>query len=240
MVRLFRGMTVSGVAVFGMATSSFAADLPSRQMAPPPPPPLFYNWSGFYVGLNAGVGWNNAGNVTVQDPNLGSRSIGVSAHSGFVGGGQIGWNFQYGSFVGGFETDIQYAGIKESVNWGPYGFLGVSSGGSGGYFGTVRARAGYAIDRTLLYLTGGLAYGGLNASPFGGNTSNTGYALGGGVEYAFDQHWTTRLEALYVNLSNGESKTVAVTGPLQTVYYPLHASNGNGGGVVRIGLNYKF
>ena len=165
----------------------------------------------------------------------------MGSTSGFIGGGQIGYNIQSGAFVGGLETDIQYAGIKDSVAWGPYGFLRVNSGGSGGYFGTVRVRGGYAIDRTLLYLTGGLAYGGLSSDPLGGNaTSHTGYTLGGGVEYAIDQHWTARLEALYINLSNGESKTIGVTGPLQTVYYPVRVSNGNGGGVVRLGVNYKF
>jgi outer membrane immunogenic protein len=219
--------------------SAFAADLPQRASAPVFIPPPVYNWSGFYVGVNAGIGWNNSGNVTVADPVLGAYSIGIGTHSGFVGGGQLGYNFQSGAFVYGLETDIQYANIGGSVNWGPYGFLGISSGNSGQYFGTVRARAGYAMDRTLLYLTGGFAYGGLNSSPFGGNaTSNTGYALGGGVEYAITNNWTAKVEALYVNLSNGGTKTIAVTSG--GLIYPVSASNGNGGGVVRVGLNYKF
>ena len=85
------------------------------------------------------------------------------------------------------------------------GRLGLSTGSSG-IFGTVRPRLGYAIDRTLLFATGGLAYGGLNSSPLSGNaTSNVGYALGGGVEYAFTYNWTVKLEALHINLSNGSN-----------------------------------
>jgi outer membrane immunogenic protein len=219
--------------------SALGADLPMRSAPPVFTPLPVYNWSGFYVGVNAGVGWANGGNVTVADPKLGPQSINVSSHSGFLGGGQIGYNFQAGEFVYCVEADIQYADIGSSVNWGPYGKLGVSTGSNGEYFGTVRARAGYAIDRTLLFLTGGLAYGGLNSSPLGGNaTSNVGYALGGGVEYAFTQHWTAKIEALYINLSNGSNRTIAVTNG--GVIYPISVSSGNGGGLVRVGVNYKF
>jgi outer membrane immunogenic protein len=222
------------------SASAFAADLPTRK-APPPmysPTPV-YNWSGFYIGGNAGIGWSNGGNVTVADPKLGPQSISVSSHSGFIGGGKIGYNFQAGEFVYGVEADIQYANIGSSVNWGPYGRLGVATGSDGEYFGTLRARAGYAIDRTLIYATGGLAYGGLNSSPLGGNaTSNVGYAIGGGVEYAFTEHWTAKVEALYINLSNGSNRTIAVTNG--GVVYPISVSSGNGGGLVRVGVNYKF
>jgi outer membrane immunogenic protein len=227
--------------LFAMASASaLAADLPTRKAAPVfVAPPAVYNWSGFYIGGNAGVGWANGGHVTVADPKLGPQSISISSHSGFIGGGQIGYNFQAGEFVYGVEADIQYANIGSSVNWGPYGRLGVATGSDGEYFGTLRARAGYAIDRTLIYATGGLAYGGLNSSPLGGNaTSNVGYALGGGVEYAFTEHWTAKVEALYINLSNGSNRTIAVTNG--GVVYPISVSNGNGGGLARVGVNYKF
>jgi outer membrane immunogenic protein len=232
-------LLLSGAVIAISTTVAFAADLPMRSAPPVYVPPPLYNWSGFYIGDNAGVGWSNGGNVTVFDPALGPQSIGVNSHSGFIGGGQIGYNFQVGEFVYGLETDIQYASIGGSVNWGPYGRLGVSTGSSGEYFGTLRARAGYAIDRTLLYLTGGLAYGGLNSSPLGGNaTSNVGYALGGGVEYAFTQNWTAKVEALYINLSNGSNRTIAVTNG--GAVFPISASAGNGGGLLRVGVNYKF
>jgi outer membrane immunogenic protein len=95
------------------------------------------------------------------------------------------------------------------------------------------------IFRRASRTPGGLAYGGLNSSPLSGSaTSNVGYALGGGVEYAFTQNWTAKLEALYINLSNGGNRTIAVTNG--GLVYPISANAGNGGGLVRVGLNYKF
>jgi outer membrane immunogenic protein len=237
---MLRQSLALSTALLALATaSSFAADLPMRSAPPIFSPVPVYDWSGFYIGVNAGAGWSNAGNVTVNDPVLGARSVSVDSHAGFLGGGQLGYNFQTGVFVWGIETDIQGASIGSSVNWGPYGKLGLSTGSSGEWFGTTRGRLGYAIDRTLVYFTGGVAYGGLNANPLqGGATSNVGYTLGGGVEYAFSQHWTAKLEAFYINLSNGGNRTVYVTNG--GLIYPVSANAGNGGGLVRVGINYKF
>jgi len=76
------------------------------------------------VGVNAGIGWSNGGNVTISDPVLGAQSIGVNSRSGFVGGGQIGYNFQAGPFVYGLETDIQYANIGGPLTGVHMGDLG--------------------------------------------------------------------------------------------------------------------
>ena len=90
-------------------------------------------------------------------PVLGVVSGGGS-DGGFVGGGQIGYNYQFNQFVIGLETDIQYAdlGNGRSLTFGQ-GFAGNNNNGN--WFGTVRARAGFAFDRALVYATGGLAYG---------------------------------------------------------------------------------
>ena len=104
-------LLLATVAVFGFAGAAAAADLPSRY-APPPmvaAVPLF-TWTGFYVGVNAGYGWNTNDNNTFIDPVLGVVSGGGS-DGGFVGGGQIGYNYQFGQFVIGLETDIQYADL---------------------------------------------------------------------------------------------------------------------------------
>ena len=69
------------------------------------------------------------------------------------GGGQIGYNFRTGAFVFGVEADIQYADLSSKANWGGYNYS--FDGGGSQYFGTVRARVGYAIDRVLVYVTGG-------------------------------------------------------------------------------------
>jgi outer membrane immunogenic protein len=205
-----------------------------------------FTWTGFYVGLNAGVGWAGSRDVVVTGPTPGSSGIlsGGGGDGAFVGGGQIGYNWQSGSIVYGLETDIQYVDTSGDVAWGPYTWWAGRGGGDGAYFGTVRARIGYAIDRTLIYITGGLAYGGLNTNPLtGDSTSNAGWTIGGGVEYAFTNNWTIKLEGLYVDLSEGR-KTRAFFNPagglLPAGTYTATTDSSSGAGLVRVGVNYKF
>jgi outer membrane immunogenic protein len=186
------------------AGSALAADLPSRKAAPmlPPPPPPAPLWTGFYVGLNAGGTWANSnmqaiavGPVAYTDGYPIGRQGALSSHlaafssaatvsaansganSGFIGGGQIGYNWQfYGSLVAGVEADIQ--GIAGNSGGGTIAtaaavgngssYIGLHSvRGSLDYLGTVRGRLGWLFTPTLLvYGTGGLSYGGvtLNAA----------------------------------------------------------------------------
>lgn len=223
--------------------AAYSADLPPRQ-APVLYTPAF-TWAGLYVGLNAGIGWSDSRDVVVTGPTAASSGIltGGGGDGAFVGGAQIGYNWQSGAIVYGLEADIQYVDAGGSVAWGPYTWW---TGGDddGGYFGTVRVRLGYAIDRTLIYLTGGLAYGGLNSNPLtGNNTSNVGWTIGGGVEYAFTNNWTIKLEGLYVDLSEGRKSRVFVNpagGALPAGTYTATTDGGGGAGIVRVGLNYKF
>jgi outer membrane immunogenic protein len=221
------------------APTAFAADLPARTYTPPPAPvaavPIF-TWTGFYIGLNAGYGWNvNDSAVTVPGVGL----VDVTGDDGFVGGGQVGYNYQIGSFVLGLEADLQYAdlGNERDVTFGD-SFV---AGGGLDWFGTVRARAGYAFDRALLYATGGFAFGGgsggnclANGIPFTcGDDTSTGWTLGGGLEYAVTNNFTVKLEGLYVNLDRGGDDAPFDTGVL------LNRDDYEFG-VVRAGLNYKF
>ena len=198
---------VSTTLAICLATTTVAADLPSR--SPPVAPTIYapvFTWAGLYVGLNAGVGWGDSGGVIVTGPTaVSSASLGGGSSDGrFIGGAQIGYNWQSGAIVYGLETDIQYVDTGGNVAWGPYTWWGGRGGGDGAYFGTVRARIGYAFDRTLIYITGGLAYGGLNTNPITGNsTSNAGWTIGGGVEYAFTHNWTVKIEGLYVDTGEG-------------------------------------
>src|SRR6266576_3229002 len=98
-----------------------------------------YNWNGAYVGVNLGYQW---GQVT---------NWGSAKPAGVMGGGQVGYNWQFGQFVLGAEADLQGSGASDT--FAAYKF-------SNPWFGTVRGRAGYAMNNVLLYLTGGLAYGG--------------------------------------------------------------------------------
>jgi outer membrane immunogenic protein len=185
------------------AFSAFAADLPSRKAAPvyAPPPPM---WTGFYAGLNAGYNFGTNGSVGSLNVAPGwtgiaeyaspSSAVGIgptamsgygnngnNTQSGFIGGGQVGYNYQYGSnVVLGIEADIQGAGIRGSsygggaaAGSGPsvgapsttYTLNTTAVGGTavqGGvdWLGTVRGRLGYLWTPTLLvYGTGGFAYG---------------------------------------------------------------------------------
>ncbi len=190
-------LLISAAALALTAGSALAADLPARKaepLLPPPPPPM---WTGFYVGLNAGYNfaangdvrsWNatitplNGGPLgTLIDP--GPFSLGGSqghSQNGFLGGAQIGYNYQWGSnFVFGVETDIQGAGVRGSSRVGSLVSTQYSAGGvtlnlnaagssevNAGldYLGTVRGRVGYLFTPTMLvYGTGGFAYGGAYA-----------------------------------------------------------------------------
>lgn len=226
-----------------LAVPALAADLPSRAPAPAPVYAPAFTWTGFYVGLNAGIGWADSRDVVITGPAGGSAILGTGGDGRFVGGGQIGYNIQSGAWVFGLETDIQYVGSGGNVSWGGYTWW-ANGNGDGGYLGTLRARVGYAFDRTLVYVTGGLAYGGMNTNPFTGNsTSNAGWTVGAGVEYAFTNNWTAKIEGLYIqNDSDNDvrSFTNGAGGVLPAGVYTAATSGGTGAGLVRVGINYKF
>jgi outer membrane immunogenic protein len=211
---------LASVAALGLvaAGAASAADLPSRKgpvAAPVYMPPAF-SWTGFYVGANAGYGW---GNVNAN----GFANVGDL--DGFVGGGQVGYNYQMGQFVLGLEADLQAADLSSGNN---LGLLNVKTD----YFGTVRARAGVAFDRFMPYITGGWAYGNVKTSipaiGFSSDRSHTGgFAVGAGLEYAVTNNIIAGVEYLYVDL--GE-KNIAGAG----------TKVGTDFSVVRARLSYKF
>lgn len=240
------GLVSTAVLASCLAGSVSAADLPSRPAPEVYVPVPVFTWAGLYIGLNAGVGWGDSGGVSVIGPTPGSSGTigGGSSDGRFVGGAQIGYNWQSGAIVYGLEADIQYVDTNGSLTWGQYSWWGNRGGDDGGYLGTVRARVGYAIDRTLIYITGGLAYGGLNSNPLTGNTtSNTGWTIGGGVEYAFTNNWTVRLEGLYIDVRDGRRSQTFINpvgGVLPAGVYTASTSRSGDAGLVRVGVNYKF
>jgi outer membrane immunogenic protein len=214
---------LSGVAALGLiaAGAATAADLPARKgpvMAPIYAP--VFTWTGFYVGANAGYGWGNVNAGTT----FANRTVTIGDTDGFVGGGQIGYNYQMGQFVLGLEADIQGADLKTGTN-----VFGDSV--STDFYGTVRARAGLAFDRLLPYVTAGWAYGNVKTTIGGvGSTDKThtgGFAVGGGLEYAFTNNLVGGVEYMYVDL--GE-KNVFNSG----------VKVGHDFSVVRARLSYKF
>jgi outer membrane immunogenic protein len=203
----------------GVATSALAADLPTRK-APPPPTPAYappaFTWTGFYIGVNGGYGF---GDLTKS--NFGSPSGGLV-------GGTAGYNYQIGQFVAGVEGDLDWADLNKSgVNAiAPYK-TDIDS------LATVRARAGFAVDRALLFVTGGYAGAEMNASYAGiGSQSDwrSGGVIGGGLEYAFTDNISAKAEYLYA--------------PFYDKSYfggtPGAEKSGLDLSLVRAGLNYKF
>lgn len=200
--------TIMAVAIATTVSgSAAAADLPRGPAPYYPPPASIYNWTGPYAGLNLGYQWAKVTN-NVTEP------------SGIAGGGQLGYNWQLGQFVFGLETDIQASAADDT--FAPYKF-------SNPWFGTLRARIGYAINNVMLYGTGGLAYGELKGEFFGLEEDKTlvGWTAGAGIEYGFTQNWSAKLEYLYMDLA---SRTYSITG----VDNGLHSS------FLRLGVNYHF
>jgi outer membrane immunogenic protein len=241
--------------------------------------PFVASWAGFYAGINGGYGWsadasNLAGTangficegnpeVCVAKPAVGSGSKSFDTSGGF-GGGQIGYNWQPVSggykdgpalshFVYGIEADIQGAGIDGS---GSVTLLSNAPGTASAtgkndleYFGTVRGRLGYAIDASLLYFTGGFAFGGvkdtLSVTPVAGSTSTvsksetaTGYVLGGGVERLFSPRWSGKIEYQYIDLGDDKLSTTAGFTTAGNTTATLDAEHKYH--TIRVGLNYHF
>ena len=155
----------------------------------------------------AGVGATAIVRPSFSRPGSGTLFFPDNGDGGFTGGGQIGYNYQIGSFVIGLETDIQWADTDqdETVAFLPAGVPGTFVPGEfrsnlSDWFGTVRARAGVAFDRVLVYATGGLAY----------TDDTTGWVVGGGVEWALPVNWfgssavTFGLEGLWLSFDEDD------------------------------------
>jgi outer membrane immunogenic protein len=234
---------------------ALAADLPSMKAPPPYYPPVpIQNWSGFYVGINAGGIFGGSQGVTTSAYDLydapgfapgaafatSAGGWGPVSNAGFIGGGQIGYNWQLNnSFVAGIETDLQGTSSSHSSSLVGYGFDPLSGASpvtttsvqkSLDYLGTVRARVGYLPTPTiLLYATGGLAYGGVNlqsslasndaasiyAPGFGSSSftdTRVGWTVGAGGEWMFAHNWSAKLEYMYYNLGSVSTPATAVAG----------------------------
>ena len=173
-----------------LASSGYAADLGVISQPAPQEflPVSSFSWTGFYAGVNGGYA---SGVVTPNN----SDELDVD---GGIFGAQIGYNQDLGGFVLGAEADVQWSGVEGS---GPTGF-GTDASAELNSFGTVRARAGVALDRALIYGTGGFAWGSLTGSSSFGpgytdDLTTTGYAVGAGVEFALTDNVTVKGEYLY-------------------------------------------
>jgi outer membrane immunogenic protein len=230
---------LAGIAVAALcAAPAFAADRPAPVYKAAPAP--YDSWTGYYVGLNGGYGWDPRdvlGDTTDNPCCVRPR--------GWFGGGQAGYNYEMNRWVWGIETDIQGANIGKTTHDLRFGDTLQSKVD---WFGTLRGRIGYDFAPALVYFTGGFAYGNVHnsavgpalvGSPFNIDHVATGYVLGGGVEYKFAPNWSVKTEYQYINLGKNDPTNAAGT-PYSAPVFVSRFTKSDDFQTVRIGVNYLF
>jgi outer membrane immunogenic protein len=221
-----------------------------------------YNWTGFYAGLNLGWTMNDSSyNLSPTGKFSGDPDNPLRTDSGdfngpaLTAGGQFGYNYQISRYVLGLETDLNYNGFSETLPASRtlasplLGDFSHTVTQKIDYFGTVRGRLGFTpCNRLLVYATGGFAYGHVSSNSdllfseagdhYAGSstTGGTGWAVGGGVEYALNRCWSVRLEYLFIDLGSKSYTYGNQLFPGYTYTTQLDTSEH----AVRIGLNYRF
>ncbi len=245
-----KNILLSAVALVGLTAGAMAADLPIRTAPPAPAPiavPPAFTWTGLYVGVNGGVAFQD------ENRRRGGRGGGRGGDdSSILGGGQIGYNMQFGMFVAGVEADIQAIDFERinpalNPNRNRNRVNGRDNEDEVDLFGTVRGRLGLAFfDRGLIYATGGLAWksdeGNNGGRRLGGNNDdqNIGYTVGGGVEYAFTNNLSLKVEGLYVDFSDNNNGRNRNNNNNNNNRVNFTGNDSREFGLVRAGLNFRF
>ena len=229
-------LVFAGLAGALVSTSAMAADI-ARPVYKAPPAgalPVAYDWTGFYIGGHVGYGWAKK---DWQD-GFGLFNLSTDAN-GFLGGGQVGFNYQIGQFVLGAEGDFSWTGINGgSTLTGVVPAPGRSFNTDVNWISTLTGRVGLAFDRWLVYGKGGVAWAedkfstDLYTFPGAVEVTDTriGWTAGAGVEYAFAPAWSAKLEYNYMDFGN---KAVSFApGASTDIDQQIHT--------VKLGINYKF
>lgn len=234
--------TVSGLALTGVAS---AADLPARMPVKAPPPAVVTPlWAGPYIGVNGGAVWHQLKTDRTANPFAFAYATEKTEAVGATFGGQVGYNWQSQNFVYGLEADLNWVGARKTRTTQNPGFFPVTNSTRMTWLATVRARAGVAFGRTLVFGTGGLAVGQVKNSltfpppivcavcPLESSGTRAGWTAGGGIEHFISNpHVTVKAEALYVDL--GRSTHTTSDG-----FYTSRFKNN--AVVGRLGLNLKW
>jgi len=243
-------LLIASITVVALGTGvAGAADLPVKAPPPPPPPPPF-NWTGCYIGGNVGGAWAQ-GNWT---DSLFGLNWGNTSDGRFIGGGQVGCNYQFYNpgFVIGFEGEGEWVGNNNGNGVTvvvPITGDTVQITSNNNWLATAAARFGWAWDRALFYAKAGGAWVGNNGftvtdlrtggSFNGGGGNLSGWLVGGGVEYAFTNNWTIKVEYEYIGL-NSQSFTLPGA-VIPGLAGDIISTNGNHNiQSVKVGLNYLF
>lgn len=229
---------IAAAALIATSLTAQAADMKVKKpvyKAPPPPVAVINDWSGFYVGGHVGYGWANtvSSGVSGLPFDVAGASVGVKP-SGWLGGLQFGYNMAMQQFLLGLEVDFGYLGISGTSTVGT-SFASVNYG----WYSVIAGRLGLAMDTALVYVKGGFAMAriGNEAGLVGDATdftstsgTRTGYAIGGGLEYALSRQWSVKGEYLYMDF--GDTRSGNLDGDTFNHANSLHT--------FKVGLNYRF
>jgi outer membrane immunogenic protein len=245
----------------GVVSGASAADLPVKSRSYVEAPQAF-SWSGFYLGLHAGYGWgtnNWTSRGIVEDPTglvtltpIGTKSDGV------LGGVQGGANYQLASWVFGIEADLAVMHAKGSRDGtmfqanAPGLTVTTTATSQIEWLAMFTGRAGYAFDRTLFYVKGGIAaaetrdnFSMTQVAPPPGifidfptkTNTQVGWTIGGGIEHAFAPNWSAKIEYNYIDLGTSSENFSVLVPPAsitirQDIEHKLQ--------IVKVGANYRF
>ena len=231
-----------------LCATAHAADLPQAQpyKAAPVPAPMMYNWSGFYIGANAGYGWSGQCiDVTAVNGLPGVFAEGCKNAGGGLIGGQAGYRWQAGQFVFGLEAQGDWANIRNtrvSLLNGANTYRSTLNG-----LGLFTGQIGYAANEVLFYVKGGAAVGsqdfGLYNTLSGAglvyaSRTRWGGVVGAGIEYGLTQNWTVGLE--YDYLWRVSDSNTWLTPTLAPAITSLTTNTKTDVNMLTLRVNYKF
>ena len=242
--------------VLAAAASAIGADLPAAPAYKVPPAYApYYNWNGFYAGVNVGGAWGDESLHQTTIPN--APGLNAAIHfSGVAGGGQLGFNWVAApTWLLGIEADVSGADLKGTgIGFNGVGLESTSWTEKVGAFGTARGRLGYVANNWLFYGTGGFAWSNDNltrtqlltvpTSPVAGfvlshDTIRTGWAAGGGIEWGVARNWVARLEYLHLDFSDQTFSFTTTSGAGTTITRTVEEGRLKVD-TVRVGASYLF
>jgi outer membrane immunogenic protein len=233
--------TTAVAALLATSLAAQAADLPQKVYAPPPMAvAMVYDWTGFYIGGNAGYGsnracWGSFGTGLIAD--------GCNSKSGGVVGGQGGYRWQAGAFVFGVEAEGDWANMRASMPTQLVAFPGGTDSTKVTSVGLFTGQVGYAANAALFYLKGGAALANnsflvqnvAGVGQFFATSHKLGATIGVGFEYGFTPNWTAGIEYDHLmmgNANNSFSVPAGVAAVTNTVSQNID--------MVTLRVNYKF
>lgn len=248
-----RRYLLATVSALALASTAQAADM--RAKAPAQVIPV-WNWTGWYIGAHAGVAWHEATSNDLS--NLDTDGSIVTNQTGFIYGGQIGYNWQSNHLVWGIEADISGLTGRAKKDFADSTDdptdLELVVHNKIEWLGTVRMRMGLAVQNTMAYVTGGLAYGRVKnvfndgdelCSPFGAagcavivseSKVRWGWTAGGGIEHMWSPNWSIKAEALFVDLGRSTATLNYDDGGPKVAKVKFS----NKAVIGRIGINYRW